>query len=163
MKRINVLTGIFLLSMVISAHAVPIKIAVGKKVTMDYITKIDGQVVETTVGKKPLTFVAGDGQLLPALAKKLNGLKAGDTKVIKLSAKEGFGEVIKEAVHEFPTSAFPAGTKYVKGNLIQAQGPDGKQVAGTIVEANAEKVVVDFNHPFAGKSLDIEVKILSVE
>lgn len=165
MKKLNFLfifcVSIFLSSQIASAN--PEKIAIGKKVTMDYTTKINGKVVETTTGKKPVVFIFGDGTIIPGLAKKLEGLKAGDQKIIRLKPKEGYGDVIKEAIHEFPLSSFPKDSKFIKGGVIQATSADGQKVAGIVRDVHADKVVIDFNHPYAGKNLEIEVKIVSVQ
>jgi len=166
MKRNYLLMGVLFLALAVfvkDGSAKMTKISIGKKVTMDYITKIDGQVVETTTGKQPIVFIMGDGQVIPGLAKKLEGLKKGDVKVIHLKPKEGFGEVIEEAVHEFPVASFPQGTQFVVGGMIQVQGPNDQPVAGIVKNLVEDKVTIDFNHPFAGKDLDIEIKIVNVE
>ncbi len=139
------------------------KISIGKKVTMDYITKINGQVVEATTGKSPIVFIMGDGKIIPGLAKKLEGLKKGDTKVIHLKAEDSFGKVIEEAIHEFPRASFPQDTKFVVGGLIQVKDPNDQPVTGIVKNLTEEMVTIDFNHPFAGKNIDIEVKIVNVE
>lgn len=166
MKRNYLLIGILFLTLTVfvnDASAKMTKISIGKKVTMDYVTKIDGQVVETTTGKKPIVFIMGDGRIIPGLAKKLEGLKKGDVKVIHLKPKEGFGEVIADAIHEFSVASFPRGTEFVTGSMIQAQGPNDQPVTGIVRNLTDDKVTIDFNHPFAGKDLDIEVKIVNVE
>lgn len=166
MKRNYFLTGILCIALMVfvkDGSAKMIKISIGKKITMDYNIKINGQVVETTTGKQPIIFIMGDGKIIPGLVKKLEGLKKGDVKVIHLTPKEGFGEVIEGAVHEFPIASFPPETKFVVGGMIQVKGPNDQPIAGIVKGLAGDKVTIDFNHPFAGKDLDVEVKIVKVE
>lgn len=133
----------------------------GKKVKLNYTLSVDGEVVDTTTDKEPLEYVHGEGSLLPALEQELDGVKQGEHRDITLSAEKGFGKVYEEAVLEVPKDKLPEGDIAV-GTVLATQGPDGNPLRGTIKEIKDDSVVLDFNHPLAGKTLRFEIDVLEV-
>ena len=138
-------------------------VAPGKKVKMDYTLTVDGQVMDTSEGKKPLEFVQGESPMIPGLVKQLEGMKAGEQKSIVVSALEGYGPVDPKAIIETPTNSLPAGLKPQVGTVLEVQMAEGQSFPATISEIKGDKVVLNFNHPLAGKELHFDVKIVSVE
>ena len=163
----NLLRGMLVLSLVVClshiAWAKAEKISLGKKVVMNYTTKINGQVIETTEKNGPVSFIVGDGKIVLGLVKKLEGLKKGDKKTITLTPEEGYGKVIKEAIKIFPRSVFAKDAVFTKGQIIQLRGADQQLVSGIIRDVNDEKVLIDFNHPYAGQTLQIDVEVVDVQ
>jgi FKBP-type peptidyl-prolyl cis-trans isomerase SlyD len=78
----------------------------GSKVKLHYILKVDGDVVQSTAGSEPLSYVHGEGQILPGLEKEIEGLKEGETKKVVLLPDRGFGKRDPEAIRKVPRSAF---------------------------------------------------------
>ncbi len=135
----------------------------GKKVKFDYTLKVAGKVVDTSTGKKPLEYVDGDGRIIPGLAKALEGLKTGDKKIVTLKPEEAYGPVNPKAMMEIPKASFAKDFKFGVGTEISVTDPQKRTMKGTISKINKDSVIVDFNHPMAGKILVFDVKIVSVE
>ncbi|MCA9409160.1 MAG: peptidylprolyl isomerase [Candidatus Omnitrophica bacterium] len=135
----------------------------GKKVKFDYTLTIDGQIVETTEGKTPLEYTHGAGEIIPGLSVQLEGLKVGDTKEIIIEPKDAYGEIVEDAIKEFPMTSFPDDFDPQRGMVIEVRDPEGNAAPGIIWEIKEGAVIINFNHPLAGKTLQFDVKIVSVE
>ncbi len=138
-------------------------IAAGKKVSIEYTLTLDnGDVADTNVGAEPLVFESGSGQIIPGLDKELEGLGAGDTKQVVVAPEEAYGAFIEEAVMDVPKTNVPEEGLTV-GAYLQAQGENGQILNGVITEIGDENVIIDFNHPLAGKTLTFDVKVIDVQ
>lgn len=138
-------------------------IEAGRTVSIEYtLTLDDGEVADTNVGGSPLTFQQGGGQLLPALEAELSGLEAGDTKEIDLSVEQGYGPVRDDLYQTIDIAQVPEEARTV-GTMLMAQAPTGQQRPVRVHEVKEEQVVIDHNHPLAGRDLHFKVKVLSVE
>ena len=135
----------------------------GKKVTLDYTLTVDNQQVETSVGKTPLTYVVGSRNIIPGLESQLNGMHVNEEKVVNVAAKDAYGDVDPKAFKEFPVTSLPKGMEPKAGMVLQATAPDGSKFPAVISEIKGDKVVLNFNHPLAGKTLTFKVKILKIE
>ncbi len=145
------------------AQAEDAAVSKGKKVVFDYTLTVDNQTVETTNGKKPLTYNHAEGMLIPGLEKELEGMKAGESKKVVVKPEEGYGAVNPQLVREFEKSKLPADLKPEKGMILEMQDPQGNAYPAMISEVKENTVMLDFNHPLAGKELVFDVKIVSVE
>src|SRR5262245_39619094 len=125
----------------------------GDKVSLEYTLKADGKTVDSNVGKDPMVYTQGGHEILPALEKSLIGLKAGDTKKVKISVEDGFGKVHPEGVRNVPKDKIPEAARK-KGAMLRAEGPDGQPMMARVTEIRGDTIVVDFNHPLAGKNLE---------
>lgn len=121
-------------------------------------TLSDGSVFDSSEGKEPLEFVYGMGLIIPGLEKGLEGLKKGDTKKVEVKSEDAYGPVMDEAKQEVPKSQFPPEIELQVGMQLAAQGPQGV-IPVTVSEIKDESVLVDFNHPLAGKDLTFEVTV----
>lgn len=146
-----------------AVHAEDIVVAEGKKVQFDYTLTVDGQVIDTTEGKQPIEFVQGDGTIIPGLARQMEGLKAGDTKSVTVAAEDGYGQVSPDAIKEVPKTAFPEGSDIKVGQVYEFQGEGGAGFPGIVSEVKEQAVLMNFNHPLAGKELKFDIKIVKVE
>jgi len=135
----------------------------GKTVEFDYTLTVDGQVVETSEGKEPAKYTHGEGKIVPGLSKELEGMKAGEEKSIEISPEEGYGNIDPKAFHEVPKTDFPQDMELKIGMPFQAKASDGKVFLIRIAQIKDDTVIIDFNHPLAGKKLNFDVKIVSVE
>jgi len=135
----------------------------GKKVTLDYTLVVNKEVVETSVGKTPLTYVVGARNIIPGLESQLNGLHVNEEKDIDVAAKDAYGEVDPKAFKEFPKTALPKGMTPKVGMVLQATAPDGSRFPAVISDLKGDNVVLNFNHPLAGKALTFKVKVLKIE
>jgi FKBP-type peptidyl-prolyl cis-trans isomerase 2 len=135
----------------------------GSRVSFEYTLTVDGQVVDSSEGKDPLQYTHGEGNIIPGLAKQLEGLGVGDEKAITVSAEEGYGTVDPQALREIEKSKLPPTLEPQIDMFLNMSTPDGRSFPVRIAEVKENTVVLDFNHPLAGKNLNFQVKIISVQ
>jgi FKBP-type peptidyl-prolyl cis-trans isomerase SlyD len=134
----------------------------GKQISIEYTLSIDPEgVVDTNVDSDPLTYVQGTQQIVPALEKALEGKAVGDTVDVSIKAKDGYGERSEEAVQEVNKSQVPEEAQEVD-TVLQGRNNEGGVVNARVAEVRDETVLLDFNHPLAGKALQFSVKILDI-
>ncbi|HSK28953.1 MAG TPA: peptidylprolyl isomerase [Candidatus Limnocylindria bacterium] len=134
----------------------------GSIVSIEYtLTDNAGAVLDSNVGKEPLTYIQGAGQIVSGLEKELLGLKTGDQKKVKVKPEEGYGLPSKEAFQEYQREKIPEEAQKA-GATLMAQGQDGRAIPMRVHEVKEKTVVVDFNHPLAGKTLNFDVKITDI-
>jgi FKBP-type peptidyl-prolyl cis-trans isomerase SlyD len=139
------------------------KIANGTVVGIDYSLHLgDGQVVDASAPGDPLTYLHGEGQIVPGLESALEGLDVGESRKVVVAPAEGYGEHDPRGVQEVPRSAFPAGFDPKVGMELTAEGQDGQPVPFSIREVRPDNVVIDLNHPLAGKTLHFDVTVREV-
>jgi len=134
-------------------------IADGMLVSVAYVLSVDGEIVESNVDGEPLVYTQGGNQVLAALEAELAGLRAGEEKSVELTPAEGYGEISTDAYQEVPLDMIPESARQVGAMLQSPDFPGPIRVA----EIKEEAIVLDFNHPLAGKALQFDVTVLSVE
>lgn len=134
----------------------------GKQVTLEYTLKlVDQSVVDTNVGGEPLKVTQGSHQLIPGVEKQLEGMAAGEKKQFTVAPAEGYGDVDSKAFQEVDKKMVPSDSQQV-GAHLQGKTADGRTVYPRISEVKNDTVVLDFNHPLAGKTLHFDVQVLDV-
>jgi len=135
----------------------------GSKVAVEYTLSLPGgQVLESNTGKAPLTYEQGAGKMLPAFEAQLNGLKTGATKEFDLAPEQAYGPVRKELYQTVDAKQIPEEARKV-GTKLMARAEGGQQRQVEVREINGDKIVLDLNHPLAGKKLHFAVKVVSIE
>lgn len=135
-------------------------IAEGNTVGMEFTLSLaDGTVVDSNVDGDPLTYVHGEGQLLPELEAGLVGMAVDERKTINLEPAQAFGEVNPDAFREVPVDDIPEDSREV-GAQLSAEGFEGSI---RVSEIREETVMLDFNHPLAGQQLNFVVRVLTIE
>lgn len=135
----------------------------GSKVSIEYTLTLDGgEVADTNVGRDPLTYQQGAGQLLPALEAEIAGLAVGATKEVALSAEQGYGPVRDELYDTVEASQIPEEARSV-GAVLVAQAANGQQRQVRVHEVKGDEIVLDLNHPLAGKDLHFAIKVLAID
>jgi FKBP-type peptidyl-prolyl cis-trans isomerase SlyD len=135
----------------------------GSMVSLEYtLTGDDGKVIDSNKGKEPLRYVDGREQIIPGLEKALEGLPAGAEKKVTVKPEDGYGQVDPKNFQEVPKEAVPADSLQV-GTTLVAQNAQGQQFPVRVHEIKEKTVVMDMNHPLAGKTLYFEVKVLDVK
>lgn len=135
----------------------------GNKVSFHYTLTVEDEVLQTSDGEEPLSYTHGSGQIIPGLAAGMEGMSAGEEKSILVAAENAYGPVNPEAFNEVPKSALPPDLEIEAGMMLQARGPEGQSMPVRVVEIREDTVLMDMNHPLAGKDLKFDVKIVSVE
>lgn len=136
-------------------------IAKGTVVSIDYkLTDDEGQLIDSSEGEEPLSYLHGHNQILPGLESALEGKKVGDTEKVHIEAGKGYGDFDPEKVFTVPKERFDFDVS--EGQTLQAQLEDGQTVPFQVLEVKEDGVVLDGNHPLAGKALHFEVKVVGV-
>jgi len=135
----------------------------GKVVKFHYTLSVEGKELESSEGNEPLSYQQGQGTIIPGLEAGMLGLKVGDTKTITVSPEDGYGMPHAEAITEVPKSQLPQGEEIIVGTMLASQQGNGQIIQATVKEIKEETVILDFNHPLAGKSLTFEVEVVEVK
>lgn len=137
-----------------------IAIEAGKTVSIDYTLSLVGaEVLESNLEDQPLIYTQGNGEILNALETELLGLVAGDEKLVTLAPEDAYGTIDPTAFQEVPIEQVPEEARKVD-TLLNAPGYQGTI---RVAEVQEEIVILDFNHPLAGKALTFDIMIVSVE
>ena len=131
-------------------------------VGLEYTLMVDGHVVDSTEGKDPFHYIQGHHQVIPGLERQLIGLHAGDSKNIVVKPEEGYGAADPSAIVEIPKAQLPKDATPAVGMMLSGTQPDGQSFHGKISEVKDNTVMLDFNHPLAGKTLNFKVKIATI-
>jgi FKBP-type peptidyl-prolyl cis-trans isomerase 2 len=137
------------------------KISQGTQVSIEFSLKLEDEtVVGSNVGGDPVLVTIGAGEIFPAVEEALEGQETGATAKVPLSPEQAYGPVQTDAVQEVEKARIPEGAHHVGAELL-AQDQEG--VRARVVEVRDESLVLDFNHPLAGKNLIFDLEVLDVK
>ncbi len=125
------------------------------------LTNDTGEVLDSSEGREPLTYLHGAGNIIPGLEKELEGRQTGDSLNAVVAPGEGYGEQQEQLVQEVPRDAFQGVEGIEPGMQFQAQTQGGPLMV-TVTKIEGDTVTVDGNHPLAGQTLNFAVEIASV-
>ncbi len=147
----------------VSAQTERAKIQDGSLVSIQY-TLIDekGKQIESNKGGDPFKYTHGKGDIIPGLENGLEGMKVGEEKTIMVKPEDAYGKIQPEAFQEIPRKNVPSEFLKVGAQLV-ARNPHGQSMPVRVHEIKDETVVLNLNHPLAGKTLTFEVKIMAVQ
>jgi FKBP-type peptidyl-prolyl cis-trans isomerase SlyD len=130
---------------------------------IDYkLTDSDGQVLDTSEGRDPLSYLHGAGNLIPGLETALEGQTEGDSLTVTVQPEEAYGERDERLVQQVPMAAFEGVEQVEAGMRFQATDEQGQGRVVTVTEIEGDQVTVDANHPLAGQPLNFEVSVVEV-
>lgn len=134
-----------------------------KVVTMNYTLKdMQGNIIQSTDKKEPFQFLSGNQQILPSLEKEINSMIIGSKKNVKIPASDAYGEYNEQAVQQVDKKNFPEDVDLQVGMEFVANSPEGQQMPFVVKDIKPEEVVIDFNHPLAGKDLEFDVELVDI-
>lgn len=123
----------------------------------------DGTIFDSSKGRTPLQFVIGNGQLIPGFENAVIGMSPGDTKSVNIAAAEGYGLYDEDKVFEVNKNDFPDDINPEVGMELNVKNDDGSSYGVVIQEVKPETVMLDANHPLAGKDLVFEIELVEVK
>ncbi len=139
------------------------KAADGLFVSVDYTgTFEDGEVFDSSKGRRPLEVHMGAGQMIAGFEKALQGMALNEKKSFTLSPEEAYGERDESLTREFPAKDVPEGMNPQAGQTVALNTSDGRQIPAQITEVSEESITLDLNHPMAGKTLNFEVQVVNI-
>lgn len=130
-------------------------------VSIEYEVRDGDTVVDSNVGGAPLVFMFGKGQIIPGLENGISNMSIGERGDVLVQPADAYGEINHEAKQEVPKDQF-AGIDLEVGMTLYGQGEDGGTVQVIVKEIGEENVIIDFNHPLAGKALMFSVTVNNV-
>jgi FKBP-type peptidyl-prolyl cis-trans isomerase SlyD len=133
----------------------------GSTVKLNYTLSVEGKLLESSTDGEPLSYVHGKGQIIPGLEEELAGLAPGDRKDVEVFPDKGYGEPIPEAIQEVSRAAFKDAEQLKVDDVVTGQAGD-QTIRARVTEVKADSLVIDMNHPLAGKTLHFSVEILEV-
>lgn len=119
----------------------------------------DNTIFDSSVNREPLSAELGKGLLIPGFEQGLQGMKVGEKKTITIPASEAYGVSNPDMTQEVEKQYVPEGVQV--GQQLTAQGPQGP-IMVTVLEVKESTVVLDANHPLAGKDLIFDLEVVDV-
>ncbi len=140
------------------------KVVEGSNVTVHYVgTLEDGTKFDSSHDRdSALTFEVGRGQMIPGFDFGVIGMVVGEKRNLNLAPEKAYGEPVPDAIQEVGLNQFPEGAELTEGVTVFGRNDAGQQVMARVVSLGEEKATLDFNHPLAGKTLNFEVELLSI-
>ena len=135
----------------------------GNVVKVHYTGKLEnGEQFDSSIGKDPLEFTVGAGQMIAGFDAALPGMKVGDKKTINIAAKDGYGEIDETAIIEFPKENVPADMKLEIGQQLTLSNEQGQPFPVVVKEVKDDIVILDANHFLAGKELVFDIELVEI-
>jgi FKBP-type peptidyl-prolyl cis-trans isomerase SlyD len=140
----------------------PQEIGDNSVVTLEYTLTVNGEVIDTSEGSRPIQFIQGQQQIIKGLEDVLYGMSVGDSKEVVVQPEEGYGEIDPENFADIPRDQFPPEIPLELGIELELKDQDGDLIDARIVAVDDENVRLDFNHPLAGEQLHFVVKVVGL-
>lgn len=132
-------------------------------VTIDFELKDDnGNVIDTSAGGDPMLYLHGTNKIIKGLEKALAGKIKGDSLSVAIPPEDGYGVHDDTKIQSVSRDMFEDQSLVKVGEQFMAEGPNGEHLTITITEVTDDKVVIDGNHPLAGKNLNFKIEIKDV-
>lgn len=133
------------------------------EILVHYTGKLDnGEVFDSSAGREPLAFTVGSGMVIPGFDAGVLGMKINESKTIAIPSAEAYGEVMQELIQEVPMSQLPPEIKPEVGMQLMSQAPNGQEIPLRITTVKDESIIVDANHPLAGKNLNFDLTLVQI-
>ena len=143
------------------------KVSKNNVASVSYELIVDGKLADKAAPESPLEYIHGNGMLLPKFEAALEGKEPGDAFAFTLTPEEGYGTYNPAYLVKLPMEAFQLDGKTVSellvpGRVLPMLNSEGQVVQGTVSQVAEDHVVMDFNHPMAGKTLNFSGRVESV-
>jgi peptidylprolyl isomerase len=135
----------------------------GDVVKVHYTGKlINGEQFDSSVGREPLEFTVGAGQMIKGFDAAMPGMTLGEKKTINIAPGDAYGERSEEAIIEFPKENVPPDMKLEPGMPLTLNNQMGQPVPVIVVEVKEEVIVLDANHFLAGQELIFDIELVEI-
>jgi len=126
-------------------------------------TLTDGTIFDSSNGREPLEFEVGAGMMIEGFDQGVLGMTLGVKKQISIPAEQAYGDKREDMIMEFPIDRFPADMVPEVGMQLNMSNNEGDQFPVQIVEVADEYVLLDGNHPLAGKDLIFDIEVVDIQ
>ena len=136
----------------------------GDVVKVHYTGKLtNGEQFDSSVGREPLEFTVGAGQMIKGFDDAMPGMNVGEKKTVSIKPEHGYGEKSDDAIIEFPKENVPPDMKLEPGMPLTLSNQDGQPVPVIVVEVKDDVVVLDANHFLAGQDLVFDIELVEIK
>jgi FKBP-type peptidyl-prolyl cis-trans isomerase 2 len=140
-----------------------IRAKIGDKVKVHYTAKLEGgTVLDTSQEREPIEFALVDADFIPGVVKGIVGMAIGDKKTFEVPPEDAFGTRRKELMKAVKKSDLPENIPHVVGQELTTKSPSGDPIQAVISRIDEDSVILDTNHPLAGRSLVFDVKLVEI-
>ena len=126
-------------------------------------TLSDGSIFDSSTGGEPLEFEVGSGMVIAGFDEGVTGMAVGEKRTVNIVANEAYGPVQQDMIMEFPKTQFPPDMVPEVGLQLSMSNNEGQQFPVTIIDVKDEFVVLDANHPLAGKDLTFDLELVDIQ
>ncbi len=135
----------------------------GDRVKVHYSVKTDGEESTPDTGEtQPLDFTLGRGEVKPELERAVEGMRVGESKVVKIVSEEDYGPYRRDQVFEVNSSIFPQGQQPQPGQEVLLHLQGGEEMMARILEVSGDRVILDTNHPLAGREVNLDIMLAEI-
>lgn len=136
-------------------------VAVGDQIRVNYVGRFaDGSIFDSSQGREPLEFTVGANQVIAGFDQAVVGLKPGESCHVVVAPEDGYGAHVPEMVAEVDRKLIPDHEQLALGSMLEVSLENGQSLEVKVVELSEQAVVLDGNHPLAGKELHFEITML---
>lgn len=145
-------------------NEIAVPVSEGTRVFLNFALSLeDGSEIDSNFSGEPVDFVVGDGSLLPGFERLLFGMSAGERHIYSVEPEDAFGMPNDTNVQSVPRDQFDDDVELEIGLMFYFADAGGGEVPGLVVSIDEDDVMVDFNHPLAGRTILFDVLIHRVE
>ena len=139
------------------------KITANSFVTVDYLVKLgEGRFFPENGIPEKVSFCLGQGMMPPDLEEAMQGMAVGEHRTVSLTPEQAYGQVDEQLIVELPRDSFDPGMELKPGLVFETVDEECHPVYFVVIQVKPQVVVADFNHPLAGKALDISITVREV-
>jgi FKBP-type peptidyl-prolyl cis-trans isomerase 2 len=135
----------------------------GDRVKVNYSLAVDNNtVIENTKDMKPIEFKLSAGEALPSFEQAVIGMSPGETKSIEIPSKEAYGERREELIMKVDRKDLPEDLNPQVGQQLRLDSEKHEPFMVTVTGVSESELIMDANHPLAGKNLSFEIELIEI-
>ena len=133
-------------------------------VKIHYTGKLeDGEVFDSSKDREPLQFTLGTNKVIPGFESGVMKMSVGDKKEITIEPEDAYGPVVQEMILQIPVNQFPEDHTPEIGDQYGLKSPEGQDMAVRVIDIGEENIILDANHPLAGKKLIFDIELVEIQ